>query len=81
MDTEEKTIKNTYSSIAGKFLREFLFEILCILLIVVSLVLLWYAVEHLGRRDYPGSLLLTGAGLSIAHLGGLMARLALADRS
>lgn len=80
MNERENNTKSANSSFFRRLMREFLFEILCLLLISVSLVLMWYAVDHLARRDYPGSLLLTGAGLSIAHLGGLMARLALADR-
>lgn len=61
--------------------RRHLYEVLCLFLLAISVMFFWYSIAYLTHRDYPGALLLMGAGLSIAHLGGLMARLALADRS
>lgn len=61
--------------------RRHLYEILCVLLFGVSLLFFWQSLAYLMRRDYPGSVILAGVGLSVAHLGALMARMALADRS
>jgi hypothetical protein len=62
-------------------LRRHLYEVLCMVLFGVALLFFWQSVAYLMQRDYPGSVILAGVGLSVAHLGGLMARLALADRS
>lgn len=73
--------KQMRSSVFHWIFRGYFYEFLCLLLLTLSMVFFWYAISLVASRDYPGSLLLLGAGLSIAHLGGLMARLALADRS
>jgi hypothetical protein len=61
--------------------RQHFYEVLCIVLLAVALLFFWQAIAYLMQRDYPATLLLGGVGLSVAHLAGLMARLALADRS
>ena len=61
--------------------RQHFYEVLCLALFVVSIVFLWQSVTYLVRRDYVASLILTGVGVTVAHLAGRMARLALADRS
>lgn len=61
--------------------RQHFYEVLCLALFVVSIVFLWQSVTYLVRRDYVASLILAGVGVTVAHLAGRMARLALADRS
>lgn len=61
-------------------LRQHFYEVLCLALFVVSIVFLCQSVAYLAKRDYAASLILTAVGVSVAHLAGKLARLALADR-
>ena len=61
-------------------MRRYFFEILALLLLGGSLVFFYECVGYLARRDYVGSLILLGVGLSVITVGKELARLALVQR-
>jgi hypothetical protein len=60
--------------------RRYLFEVLALLLLLGGLVFCAECVQHLGRRDYLGSLLLAVIGIAVLNVGAELARLALLER-